>query len=50
LTELSELVERIAYARSTPDDRDLAELQRAAAAAIADFDARTARANDPSLE
>ena len=50
LTQLSELVERIAYARTTPDERDLAELQRAAAAAIADLDARTVRVNDPSLE
>jgi hypothetical protein len=50
LARLTELVEHTAYARSTPNDRDLDEVQRAAAAALADLDARGSGSGDPSLE
>jgi hypothetical protein len=50
LARLTDLVEHTAYARSTPNDRDLDDVQRAAAAALADLDARGSSSGDPSLE
>jgi hypothetical protein len=50
LAHLTDLVEHTAYARSTPNDRDLDEVQRAAAAALADLEARGSSSGDPSLE
>jgi hypothetical protein len=50
LALLTDLVEHTAYARSTPNDRDLDEVQLAAAAALADLDARGSSSGDPSLE
>jgi hypothetical protein len=50
LARLTDLVEHTAYARSTPNDRDLNDVQRAAAAALADLDARGSSSGDPSLE
>ncbi|HEX4354637.1 MAG TPA: carboxypeptidase-like regulatory domain-containing protein, partial [Polyangiales bacterium] len=50
IVQLSELVERTAYARATPNDRDLEEVQRTAAEVLADIDARSSSSGDPSLE
>jgi hypothetical protein len=50
LARLTELVEHAAYARSTPSDDDLEQVQRAAAAALADLDGQRGISGDPSLE
>jgi hypothetical protein len=47
---LTELVEQVAYARPTPHDRDLHQVERAAAAVLADLDAQSTPLSDPNLE
>jgi hypothetical protein len=50
LARLTELVEHVAYARSIPSDDDLEQVQRAAAAALADLEGQRGISGDPSLE